>query len=286
MDGHRFRLVVADIDGTLMARQGHISARVRRTIREAVGSGVIFTLATGRWFRSAQPIALELDINVPIVLHNGALIKESVTGDVLDHCHLDRHDALRAIHRIRAHGLQPIIYENAFDGELISSGPAADDSDFTARYLATKTGFIQRVSFDQYLLEHDPLQIAVADTADRADALIVDLADGPWQTVTSMSLAVPEARFVEILHPLCSKGRALAHLARHFGVEMADVIAIGDNFNDLEMIELAGFGIAMGNAPQEVKRRSDWIAPSVEDDGLAVAIERFVLGTIVGTNGS
>ena len=277
MDGQRYKLVVADIDGTLMGRQGHITDRVRRTIREAVAAGIIFTLATGRWFRSAQPIALELDMNVPIVLHNGALIKESVTGTVLDHCHFDRRSAMRAIERICAHGLQPIIYESAFFGELISTGPVEMDSEFTSRYLATKTGFVRRVTFDRYMLEQDPLQIAVADVATRADALIADLANGPWQTVTSMSLAVPEARFVEILNPVCSKGRALAHLATHFGVQMHEVLAIGDNFNDLEMIETAGLGIAMGNAPDAVKSRSDWIAPSVDEDGLAVAIEQFVL---------
>ena len=63
---------------------------------------------------------------------------------------------------------------------------------------------------------------------------------------------------------------------------MRDVIAVGDNFNDLEMIEIAGLGIAMGNAPDAVKKRSDWIAPSVDDDGLAVAIERFALQNSAG----
>src|SRR5207302_7675629 len=113
------RMVVADMDGTLMGVGGHVTPRVRAAIRAAIASGVLVTLATGRWFRSAQPIAREIGIELPIILHNGALVKDSLTGEILDHCHLPLAMAEQAIAIIRAHGMQPIAYENVFDGEWV-----------------------------------------------------------------------------------------------------------------------------------------------------------------------
>jgi Cof subfamily protein (haloacid dehalogenase superfamily) len=273
-----YRMLVADVDGTLMARNGHVAPRVREAVRVALAAGTLVVLATGRWFRSAQPIARELGLDLPIILHNGALVKDLVTGEVLDHCHLPRAMAEEAIGLIGAYGLQPMVYENAFEGERLLAGPAELDSPFTARYLATKTDHLRRVPLDQLRLTADPIQLAVADTAERADPLIADLARGPWQTVTSMTLAVPEARFVEVLSPGCSKAQAMARLAASHGVSLAEVVAVGDNYNDLDMLEAAGLGVAMGNAPEGVRARADVVVPPVEDDGLAVAIERYVLG--------
>jgi Cof subfamily protein (haloacid dehalogenase superfamily) len=272
-----FRMLAIDVDGTLIGRDRHVSPRVREAVRGALAAGALVTLATGRWFRSAQPIAAELGLELPIVLHNGALVKDSLTGEVLDHCHLPRDLAARAIEVIRRHGCQPIVYENAFEGELMVAGPAELDSPAAARYLSTKDVALRRISLDDLILAADPLQLVAADDAARADPLIADLARGPWRTVTSMSTLVPDARFVEILSPTCSKTAAIRRLAARYGVGMEEVVAVGDNFNDLDIIEAAGLGIAMGNAPPEVRARADWVAPTVEQDGLAVAIERFVL---------
>lgn len=272
-----YRLLVVDVDGTLIGRDRHVSPRVRAAIRAALDAGALVTLATGRWFHSAQPIAAELELELPIVLHNGALVKDSLTGAVLDHCHLPLGLARAAIETIVRHRLQPIVYENAFEGEQILAGPAEHDSETTARYLATKPR-LRRLPLAELTLTADPLELVVADTAERAKPLLCELAGGPWRTVTSMSTLVPDARFVEVMSPECSKTNAIRRLAAGLGVAMEQVMAVGDNFNDLDMIEAAGLGVAMGNAPPEVRARAAWVAPPVEQDGLAAAIERFVLG--------
>lgn len=271
-----YRMLVVDIDGTLIGRDRHVTPRVRAAVRAALVAGTLVTLATGRWFRSAQPIAAELGLELPIILHNGALVKDSLTGEVLDHCHLPRGMATVAIDLIRTHGLQPIVYENAFEGELLLAGPASFDSPATARYLASKLE-LRRVPLADLALLADPLALVVADSAERADPLLDELERGPWRTVTSMSTLVPDARFIEVMSPNCSKANAVRALAGRYGVGLDEVMAIGDNFNDLDMIEAAGLGIAMGNAPSGVRARADWVAPPVEEDGLAVAIEKFVL---------
>src|SRR5687768_15761573 len=143
-----YRMLVVDVDGTLIGRDRHVSARVRAALRAAMAGGTLVTLATGRWFRSAQPIAAELGLELPIILHNGALVKDSLTGEVLDHCHLPRAMAAAAIELVLAHGMQPIVYENAFGGELMLTGPADNDSPATARYLAAKVE-LRRVPIEQ-----------------------------------------------------------------------------------------------------------------------------------------
>jgi Cof subfamily protein (haloacid dehalogenase superfamily) len=272
-----YRMLVVDIDGTLIGASRRVTPRVRNAVRSALASGVLVTLATGRWFHSAQPIAADLGIELPIILHNGALVKDSLTGEILDHCHLPTALALGAIEIICRHGLQPMVYENAFAGEWLLTGPADLDTPSAARYLATKER-LRRVPLEELLAEGEPLEVVVTETAERADPLIAELERGRWRTVTSMSLAVPEARFVEILSPRCSKTNAIRHLGGRFGIGLDQVMVVGDNFNDLDMIEAAGLGVAMANAPSAVRSRARWVAPDVEADGLAVAIERFLLG--------
>src|SRR5262249_4708775 len=134
----RYRMLVLDVDGTLVGPSRHVSPAVRAAVRAALSAGALVTLATGRWFRSAQPIAAELGLELPIILHNGALVKDSLPGEVLHHSHLPLPMAREAIALIERHGLQPIVYENAFGGELMVAGPAELDSPATARYLSTK----------------------------------------------------------------------------------------------------------------------------------------------------
>ena len=263
-------MLVVDVDGTLLGSSRRVTPRVRAALRAAIDAGVQVTLATGRWFRSAQPIANDLGLELPIILHNGALVRDSLTGEVLHRCYLPLALARQALETIGRYGAQAIVYEG--DG-LLLAGPAALDSEFAGRYLATKSHIRRVPDVAAALGPADPVQIVVTEAAEIADPLVEELSQGPWRTVTSMSLAVPEARFVEVLAPACSKTNAI----RHLGFPLAETMAVGDNFNDLDMIEAAGLGVAMGNAPEAVRARADWVAPHVDDDGLAVAIERFLL---------
>src|SRR5687768_6159345 len=210
-----FRMLVVDVDGTLMGSSKRVSPRVRAAVRAALDAGVLVTLATGRWFRSAQPIAADLGLELPIILHNGALVRDSLTGEVLHRCYLPRALALEALATIERHGAQPIVYEG--DG-LLLAGPVELDRGFAGQYLATKSHVRRVPGVAAALGPDDPIQLVVAEDADLADPLVEELSQGPWRTVTSMSLAVPDARFVEVLAPECSKTNAI----RHLGVPLAD----------------------------------------------------------------
>lgn len=216
--------------------------------------------------------------NVPLILHNGALALTIRDGEIHFHHHLASAAARRAVTIIERHGCQPMVYENLFRGGGIVTGHTSRDSAYTRRYLATKTHF-DRVDDVASAIVEDPIQLAVADDNDRIAPLLSDLSRGPWTAVTSMSTAIPDARFLEVLSPRASKGIAAAILAKRFGVAPSHVLAIGDNYNDVDLLAFAGIGVAMGNAPDDVRALADWVAPTVDEDGAAIAIERFALAT-------
>lgn len=273
------RLVVIDIDGTLVRPDGTIGERTRDAIRAVHETDIVVTLATGRGFRSALPIAEELAIRVPIILHGGALVKDSASGQIMYHCHLPLEDAREALAIIGRHGCQPIVYENAFAGEGLLSGPSDLDSRPTARYLERYRPRLRRQPLADLgaSIVDDPIQLLVLDRPERVAPLIVDLTSDRWRTISSVTTVTPGDRLVEVFHPECSKTAAVAHLAESLAYGLPDVLAIGDNYNDLDMIQSAGFGVAMGNAPPDVQAVADWITETNQNDGVALSLERFVL---------
>lgn len=125
--------------------------------------------------------------------------------------------------------------------------------------------------------QHSPTKIlALSDTAELVTEMLKIFKDR--YTPQQLYLTKSVATFFEATNPIANKGTAVKHLAENIlGFDRSQVLAIGDNFNDLEMIEYAGIGVAMGNSPEGLQPLADWVAPNVEDDGAAVAIEKFVL---------
>jgi len=277
LDTHAVRLIVLDIDGTIVGPGTGVTSRLRAALVSARDRGIQVVLATGRWMPSARPLAQELGLTGAIILHNGAVVAEACTGAFITRLPLPHREAREAIHRVLACGGQPIVYESPLTGGGIVVGVEAQDSVDARRYLASKQG-VRRVDLTAEPLVPDPTQIVIADRGDRVASIVRVLTDGPWQMVESMSVAVPEARFIEILARGATKGRAAARLAAGLGITREGVLAIGDNFNDLDLIQWSGVGVAMGDAPDPVRRAADWVAPPLAEDGAAIAIERFALG--------
>ncbi len=277
LDTRAVQMIVLDIDGTIVGPRSGVTPRLRAALDAARASGIAIVLATGRWMPSARPLALDLGLTGAIILHNGAVVAEVGTGAFVTRLPLPHREAREAIDRVLAWGGQPIVYESPLTGGGIVVGAEARDSVDARSYLASKRG-VRRVDLAAEPLVPDPTQIVIADRGDRVTSIVRALAEGPWQMVESMSVAVPEARFIEILAQGATKGRAAARLAEAQGIDAEQVLAIGDNFNDLDLIQWSGVGVAMGDAPDVVRRSADWVAPSLAEDGAAIAIERFASG--------
>jgi len=282
------RLIALDVDGTLLTSAGEVSPAVRAAIREAVAQGVHVTLATGRRLYAARAYAEALGFRLPLILHGGAVIQESSTGAVLYEDAIPP-DVLRESGAISlAHGYQPVLLESPAHGGRLYTGPLAADSRATREYLIPREGvtrthhatlptlgnILSVVALDDELPPLLTLRDALVDVlGDRVSRLI----DRPVTATASIKTFA-----LDLFNAGCGKGKALAHLARQEGITLAETMVVGDYLNDLEMLtavrEGGGIAVAMGNAEAELKAIATATVATNDDDGVAEAIHRFVLG--------
>lgn len=265
--GPRFRLVALDVDGTLKPRDGPITERVQSAIAATVAAGVHVTIATGRMFRSALPFAQSLGLRTPIICYGGSVIRDPTTGATIHRQGIPEALARQVVEAARTRGLGVAAYvdDDLYVERLAPGSPFA--------------GYVARASARvvEDVLAHlsgEPCHMAVVSDEVRTRSLVLDLRAefGGRLSVTS-----GHPLLAEIDHPEVSKGRALALLAERLGIDRARVLAVGDDWNDITMLEYAGLGIAMGGASPEVLAAADDVAPSVADDGVAWALGKYVL---------
>lgn len=262
-----YRLVALDLDGTLLGRDLAFSPRVKRAVQAAKEAGALLALATGRMFQSTLPYAQELGVTLPLICYQGALIQDPVSREVLFHQPVPLEKAGEVIRIVRRWGLHVNVY---VDDELYVERltPEAERYRQIARVPIHTVGDL--LSF----LASPPTKLVIVSDEASIDRALVELraAFGPSLYITK-SLPM----FCEIADPGCNKGSALAMLAAHLSIPREETLALGDGLNDLEMIQWAGLGIAMGNAPQEVKAAADWVTGPLQEDGAAQALERIFL---------
>ncbi|HEY8490595.1 MAG TPA: Cof-type HAD-IIB family hydrolase [Dehalococcoidia bacterium] len=274
-----YRLLALDCDGTLLNPEGHVSPRVREAVTRAAGAGCHVTLATGRRAWSVKRIIAELGINVPLVLYNGGLIWDAVKAEALHQRPLARETVRELVALAREHRMQAMVFEHPLAGERVFLGPEEFDSAIVRAYVGPRAHFCIRVPFDALHEVQDPLLVS-AQTDDPATARrYYDAVAGRLPCSPQVPLHGEEPHVeVHVYGPGATKANALAELAGRHGLTMADVMVVGDDYNDVEMLEAAGLGVAMGHAPALVKRYADVVVGTNAEDGVAEAIERFVLG--------
>ena len=261
-----YRMLAIDLDDTLLNDKLQISQRNKEYIRRAKEAGVHVTLATGRMYCSALPYAQELNINLPLITYQGALVKEAGSGEVLLHRPVPLELAREAMAWVKKLGYHINLY---MDDKLYveKMTPEAETymriSGITAHPVGDLVAFMQeaptKVLFVGEVRELDQLELAMRQ-----------------HFASSLHICKSKPHFLEISHPEATKGHALDTLARRSGLTAEQVIAIGDAPNDLEMIEYAGLGAVMGNASPEVKEKANYVASSNEEDGVAQVIAKFI----------
>jgi Cof subfamily protein (haloacid dehalogenase superfamily) len=264
----RFRLVAVDLDGTARSRRFGITAGVRDAVAAARGRGVRVCVATGRMWRSAEPWVRALGADPPVILYNGGEVFDFGTGRRLYDRRLPREAARAALALVaRDPEIQPHVYVN---DQVYVERPHP----LTEAYAADDGLAWQVVPAFDRVLDAEPHKILVVGTPERMQALAAAIAAAalPVHAVQS------EPTYLEVLPLGISKGTALGELCAAVGVPLQAVIAIGDNWNDLEMIEAAGLGVAMGHAPPGVRARADYVCGTAEEEGVREVLERFVLG--------
>jgi hydroxymethylpyrimidine pyrophosphatase-like HAD family hydrolase len=277
-----YKLLAIDVDGTLLDPQGQIRPRVKQAVRMATRAGCLVTLATGRRLLSAHRIAEELEINVPLILFTGSLIYDTAAEKALLHQTLSRAFMQQAVAAVREINLCPIVLQSPLRGEHIYLGPPNEDNHYTRSYAGGKTRveMIRRCSYEELVNVPDGLTFSVAGPENLLAYLQEKITARLECSIFGYPLRqsdLPDLHGYDLIQPGVSKGNALLWLAKHFGIDQSQTIAIGDSPNDLEMLKAAGLGIAMGNAVPEVKAQAGTVVAPNWQDGVAEAIEYYVL---------
>jgi Cof subfamily protein (haloacid dehalogenase superfamily) len=277
------RLLALDIDGTLLDSHGRVPEANARAIVEAVEAGVTVALATGRRYDFARPIFSQIPAPLTLILSNGAVIKAS-GGDTLARHLLPRAVAREVIKRVPQHrDSAAVIFDRPREGQVVYE--LIDwEHPHHQRFFASNRPYLSEVSPLEDCLTEDPIQVMFTGACRAMRQLFDDLrdrdpgaaADVPYE-VALTEYAHRDFSLVDVIRAGCSKGSALRELASHLGVPAAAVMAVGDNLNDLPMLEFAGRPVLMGNAVPELRARG-WAMTATNDEaGVAMAIEEHIL---------
>jgi Cof subfamily protein (haloacid dehalogenase superfamily) len=263
------RLLALDLDGTLMDDDMVIrSSRVRWAIAAAQERGVVVTLATGRMFDFVLPFAQDLGITAPLICYQGGLIQSPGSSAPLYRASMEPALVREVLEWRDQRGWHFVLYADADVFLDERRHPEAFYRDMLGKRVIWVDDLFS------VLEQHEPVKFIIFVEPHEADHVEADLRrrfGGRMELTRSHALIVEG-------NPLgVSKGDALRRLAAHLDIPQEQVMAIGDQDNDVPMLAWAGLGVAMGNGSPAIKAVADWIAPPLAEDGAAVAIERFIL---------
>jgi Cof subfamily protein (haloacid dehalogenase superfamily) len=283
------RLIAIDIDGTLLDSHARLPRAHARALAEAGSRGIGVALVTGRSVHFAEPVARQLPVACTLVASNGAIVKDQA-GQTRLRRFLEREAARLVLDGMRA-------YEESVALVFDPPGTHGEDAailyermDWThpnrTRYYERNRAFIRQIAPLASALVEDPVQVMFNGGCAPMRELAARLRGLPCADRFSLQVTEYEARdftMLDVNRRGCSKGATLADWCREIGVAPAEVMAIGDNWNDVEMLEFAGVPVVMGNACDELKtraRESAWhLTKSHDEDGLAEAVYRLALAT-------
>ena len=271
------RLIGIDVDGTLLNTRAEIPRENIDAIHEAVASGIHVALVTGRSYPFVRPLADPLPSSIALIVSNGA-IERGMDGSRRALRLLDR-----AVARVVLEATRPyrhtaaLVFDRDADRQVMFETMDWEHPGRKAYWRRNQSFIAQSVPLEDALVE-DPIQVMFNGGVDPmrllVDALTIN--DGTF-TVSLTEYAHRDFSLVDVTAPGATKGRALAWRAEQLGIARDEVMAVGDNFNDLEMLEYAGLPVVMANAVDGLKNRGWAITGDNEHAGLAEAIRRFAL---------
>ena len=272
------RLIAVDIDGTLLNSQFRVSEIDLQALRRANQQGIEVILVTGRRHAFALPIAEQLGFDLWLISSNGAVTR-SLQGEAF---HRDLLPATTCLELCAAmqefRGNMVVTFDKESKGALVLE--RMDELTSSIRHWLEKNmQYIEFVVPIENALVADPVQAMFCGTISRMQAAVRTLESAPIKdqiTVVRTEYPARDLCIVDVLNRNCSKGHALERWANYRGIRREQVMAIGDNFNDLEMLAFAGVPFIMGNAGEELKSRGWPVTRSNDENGVAAAVEQVL----------
>jgi Cof subfamily protein (haloacid dehalogenase superfamily) len=271
------RLIGIDIDGTLLDSSGRLPDINRRAVAEAVVAGIHVALVTGRSYPFARPIAEPLPSDITLIVSNGA-IERSMDGRTLARRLLARGVARHVLEQTRPHRhAAALIFDRHAEGQVVFETMDWDHPNRRGYWSRNRELIAQSIPLEQALSE-DPIQVMFNGEVSAMRMLAASLRPNAGEfAVSRTEYEHRDFSLIDVTAPAATKGRALAWRAQQLGLTPDEVMAVGDNLNDVEMLEFAGVPVVMGNAVEALKTRGWHVTGPQDDGGLAQAILRFAL---------
>jgi hypothetical protein len=273
------KLLALDIDGTLLTPRGELTPRNSATINRARELGVLVVLVTGRRFNSARELVQRLELDIPLVSHNGALTKNIETLETLDFHPLDTGIARAIIGVGREFGADMICCDDPQGlGTMVIEGVSPDNKSLH-RYMEKYRDSVVEVPDLLEYVDHAPIQMMFSGRCDPMEEFAENLKAAMGEQIQLFKTRYRSAdlTILDALSDKASKGASLETVAQKHGIAREEVMAIGDNHNDLTMLRYASLGVVMANAEDELKEMGFEMTSSNEEDGVAEAIEKYIL---------
>lgn len=260
-------LIAIDLDGTLLDDDKTIPPSTIEVIKEIQAKGIYVTLASSRPFCSVVPYARQLGISLPLITHGGAYIADYTRANIRLRQTLDRGASLAVIKVLEDHDY----YLKVYCDDMLYVQEATRETIAYSQQFGVEYRAVGRNNLTS--LTESPIRLAVFDQPERIDDVRGLIQ--PWLTYFSISSDTDSG--LEFVDCSVHKGQAVALVCAELGIPMAQVMAIGNEGNDIGMLKAVGFGIAMGNACPEVKQMASYITKSNHDFGVEHVLQKYIL---------
>ena len=278
------RFIALDIDGTLLNSRFEVSAANRSAIASAVERRIEVALVTGRRYDFAMPVAAQVESPLTMIVNNGALVRTKEGETLLRHL-LSRETARRVIQATEAWRDATAVVFDRPQAKQVMLERIDWDHPTRGAYFRRNRQFLAEAMPLESCLDEDPIQVMYTGSVVAMREADIALRGVQFRDEFELAATIYEDRdfaMLDVIHPGVTKGATLAEWTATRGVAPAEILAIGDNHNDMEMLSFAGVPVVMENGVPELKKQGWYVTRSNEEDGVARAIERFALAETVG----
>jgi Cof subfamily protein (haloacid dehalogenase superfamily) len=261
----KMKLIIADLDGTLVEKK-QVSDQTKETLKRLKEQGYLFTIATGRHMVATKELAKILEVDLPVICGNGAIIYDYKNDEIIRKEVLDPRTVEQIMDLCFLHQVSFLMYTTKY---VVATEEAKDK-------IHAQIGY-----FDTHVVKKDQLKdyidigvfkiLAIDEQQEKLMHIKKELSH-----LNDIYMVQSRPIFLDIGHKDTNKGNTIKHLAKLLDVNIEDVLAIGDQENDIEMIKTAGLGIAMGNGHKNLKRVADDVTDTYEQDGFTKAIKKHI----------
>lgn len=265
---YNIRLIALDLDDTLLNTEMKICQENIAAIEVVREKGVYVTIATGRMFSSAKPYIKQLQLQIPVITYQGALIVNPVTEETVYHCPVPKDLAIEIATQCEEMGY----HLNSYFNDEIYVEKMSKEAEYYQRIANVPMKVVGKLS---NFIEDDPTKLVVV-----ANEAKIDQLKEKWSLEFGDKLYLTKSKpnFLEIMDNQVNKGIGILKVAKSLGIENTqEIMTIGDSYNDLPMFDIAGVSVAMGNSRDEVKAKAKYVTNANSNSGVAAAIKEFLL---------